>query len=322
MSTERTVSKESNMEISEQATTSAQGNTGRASTKESSEPPTKQKRTHSEVSEASLEELSFIHDQLETLSTEMKDTRDSIKNLMTKDDIQSFISQTVQSVMNQMEEKLTKIVDEKVKEKNEDLNNRLDYMVFENGEIKDRLDKVEKELKGCQEQLGEEKTNTQTAIQKSNYNEQYSRKNNVKVMGIQETENESEQNLMKEVISLVRGVANVNIEPYEIMAIHRIPSKNEPKPVLMKLRNNSVKTRLMKQRRIMKQQGHKLVDDVTKLNTGLISRLQLHEKIDSAWFFNGAIYGKTTEGRRHKFDLFNDINKVIDKVPATNNTPV
>ena len=61
----------------------------------------------------------------------------------------------------------------------------------------------------------------------------------------------------------------------------------------------------------MKEQGYKLVDDVTKKNTELISRLLKYEKIDSAWFFNGFIYGKTTEGKRYRFDLFSDINALL-----------
>ena len=67
----------------------------------------------------------------------------------------------------------------------------------------------------------------------------------------------------------------------------------------------------MKHRKTMKQHGNKLVDDVTKKNTELISRLLKHEKIDSAWFFNGFIYGKTIEGRRYRFDLFSNIEGVI-----------
>ena len=63
----------------------------------------------------------------------------------------------------------------------------------------------------------------------------------------------------------------------------------------------------------MKQQGHKLVDDVTKKNTELISRLLKHEKVHSAWFFNGFIYGKTTEGKRYRFDIYSNINGVFNK---------
>lgn len=267
-----------------------------------------QKRTHSEVSETSVEELNFIHEQLDTLTSDLKETKESIKNLMTKDDIETFITKTVESVLKGMEDKIKRQVEEQVKKKVDEtvteLTDRLDYMVYENGEIKDRLDKVEDQLK-------EEKAKTRTAIEKSNFNEQYSRKNNVKIMGVTVLDDETETNLTAKVLSIIKEKINVDIEQSEILAIHRIPSKLNPKPVLVKLKNNSVKTRLMKNRKTMKEQGHKLVDDVTKKNTELISRLLKHEKIDSAWFFNGFIYGKTTDGKRYRFDLFSDISAVI-----------
>ena len=60
----------------------------------------------------------------------------------------------------------------------------------------------------------------------------------------------------------------------------------------------------MRHRKEMKEAGYRLVDDVTKLNTELINRLTMHEHIASAWFFNSSVYGKTTAGKRHKFDLY------------------
>ena len=268
------------------------------------------KRTHSEVSETSLEELGFIHAHLDTLATDLKETKESMKNLMTKDDIESFIKLTVNSVLEGMEAKIKTMVEEEVKEKVTDqlteVNDRLDSMVFENSEMKDRLDKVEKKLK-------KEKERTKTALERSNYNEQFSRKNNVKIMGVEYIDDETEARLTEKVLHIIKEKTDVDIKLSEIIAIHRIPSRHDPQPVLMKLKNNSVKTRLMKHRKTMKQHGHKLVDDVTKKNTELISRLLKHEKIDSAWFFNGFIYGKTSEGKRYSFDLFSKIEAVISK---------
>ena len=63
----------------------------------------------------------------------------------------------------------------------------------------------------------------------------------------------------------------------------------------------------------MKSAGHRLVDDVTKLNTELISRLSEHPAIEAAWYFNGSVYGRTTAGRRVKFDLHDDINNTIKR---------
>lgn len=63
----------------------------------SESPAGKQKRTHSDVAETSMEELTFIHEQLEVLSTDLKGTRESLKNLLNKDDIKSLISTTVKA---------------------------------------------------------------------------------------------------------------------------------------------------------------------------------------------------------------------------------
>ena len=81
----------------------------------------------------------------------------------------------------------------------------------------------------------------------------------------------------------------------------------------MKMLNNHEKTKIMRKRKEIKTAGFRLVDDVTKLNTDLINRMSLHENINSAWFFNGSVYGKTTEGKRHKFDIYSNIDKIIRK---------
>lgn len=124
---------------------------------------------------------------------------------------------------------------------------------------------------------------------------------------------ETEKFLTDKVLGIPATKAKVTVDPYRIMALHRIPGKSGmPKPVLMKLMNNSEKTKIMRRRKEMKQAGYKLVDDVTRSNTKLINKLNLHEKIDSSWYFNGSVYGRTTAGNRHKFDICSDIYEVID----------
>ena len=61
----------------------------------------------------------------------------------------------------------------------------------------------------------------------------------------------------------------------------------------------------------MKSAGHPFVDDVTKLNSLLIHRLLEHSSIEQAWYYNGAVYGKTLTGRKLKFDIHDDICSVI-----------
>ena len=70
--------------------------------------------------------------------------------------------------------------------------------------------------------------------------------------------------------------------------------------MLIKFRNNNDKTKVMKVRAGMKAAGHRLVNDVTRLNTSLITKQNDHDQIDSAWYFNGYVYGKSKSGEKTK----------------------
>ena len=67
-----------------------------------------------------------------------------------------------------------------------------------------------------------------------------------------------------------------------------------------------VKSKNMRKRKAMKLAGYRLIYNVTKQNTGLINRLNLHKETDLAWYFNGNVFGTTkgSNGKHFKFDLF------------------
>ena len=70
----------------------------------------------------------------------------------------------------------------------------------------------------------------------ANYNEQYSRKNNIKILNIKEVHDETETSLATDACKLFSETCAVDLNPREIQAIHRIPAKpGTTKPVLVKL---------------------------------------------------------------------------------------
>ena len=101
-----------------------------------SEPPSKgPKRTFSEVSESSAEELTIIHQHLEHLTADLKETREKVMSLMNRDEIKDFIPETVESVMKSFTTNIQKLisekVEEKIKEKNKDLEERMKSLEYE-----------------------------------------------------------------------------------------------------------------------------------------------------------------------------------------------
>ena len=92
----------------------------------------------------------------------------------------------------------------------------------------------------------------------ANYNEQYSRKNNFKIMDIVEENYETEE-VLTEKVSSVLNKQGVNLSKEEIIAIHRLPTKKYGiKPVII-----NVKSRVLRKRKDLKNAGNRIVDDVT-----------------------------------------------------------
>ena len=291
----------------------------------------KEKRIHSEVADSSLgDEFTSIQRQLDQLNSEIRQTREDFKTLMTKDEMKVYIKTTIQNMItnlqtkveesmirrvdkkldekldSDLEDKLEEKLDAKIKEKMKEASDRMDMLTYETVHLKEEVDKLQKELTKT-------KKVAQTASQRANTNEQYSRKNNIKIMGVVEDADEDEEKLIRKIQQILESKANVKLEDNKIMAIHRIPGKvGMPKPVLIKLRNNNEKTKIMKKRKEMKHGGYRLVDDVTKANTKLINRLMEHKDIDSAWYFNGSVYGKSKSGTRFKFEIHSDISEVLE----------
>jgi hypothetical protein len=56
------------------------------------------------------------------------------------------------------------------------------------------------------------------------------------------------------------------------------------------------------------QENVRLVDHVTIHNMRLITRLRNCKELESHWYFNCSVYGKTFDEKRIKFDICDDIN--------------
>ncbi|KAH3748179.1 hypothetical protein DPMN_182617 [Dreissena polymorpha] len=297
------------------------------------------KRNHSEVSNDSINDSTSIKLQLETMELTLTGLREELKQMLKKDDIENLITNTVSKIISEMEKrneefltkiqqniqtelenKLLKITEHSIKEKTNELADQIKCLQFENETLKENQAKLLKEHKTALENVND-RINSNTRLseensKRSNHNEQYSRKNNIKIMDVKEEPNESITTLSIKVTTLFQD-QNIEIKPEQIVAIHRIPTKKgQIRPVLIKLRNNDDKSTVMRKRKEMKQSGHRLVDDVTALNTGLMSRLQLHKDIESTWFFNGSVFAKTKREDRIKFDLYDNIDTVIKEYSA------
>lgn len=201
---------------------------------------------------------------------------------------------------------MKKDLEDKFRERADKQSEAIEGLAMENEHLRELIANQRRTIQDLQTKVTDCDKRSKAAMQMGNYNEQYSRKFNIKIMNYPEKKDEDLRETF--VTDIVKEKLNVTITSSDIQAIHRIPGKaGQPKPVIVKMINSEVKSKIMRVKKNLPKEGLNLVDDVTQLNMGLITRLRESERFENVWYFNGSVYGKTAEGTKLKFDLFDDI---------------
>jgi hypothetical protein len=273
--------------------------------------PNPAKRFHSCLSSDSDHSL-CIENELETIKT-------TLDKVVKRDDIENIVSSIMgklvinlkkeikQEIMIEVGKETTKM---RYNEKIVNMGGSIDVLEFDNANLLERNAALHTELKSLKENIKEIGNRSTDAMRQGNWNEQYSRKKNVKIYNMPENRDEK---LPVTLINQLKEKLNLNIDCSDIVAMHRIPGRPAaPRPILIKfLRMESKIALLRRKKNISEVFNVKIGDDITKQNQGLLTRLYLHEKITSAWFFNGHVFGTDEKGARHMFDIYGNINEKL-----------
>ena len=141
-------------------------------------------------------------------------------------------------------------------------------------------------------------------------NEQYSRKNNLWVFGLEE---EDRENLEEIFITSVRDHLKADITSEEIEIIHRIgPKKScqggeqgsrregKPRPVIVKFHSNKSKMKILLKRKRLKGKGLVISEDMADDIAKRLKELKRKRSVESSWFCNGKIKYKQRDDPRVK----------------------
>lgn len=192
------------------------------------------------------------------------------------------------------------------------LSGKLESVEFDNANLLEKNAVLCTRIKEMEGKIESVEKMSIDSIRKGNWNEQYSRKKNLKIYNCEERRGERlPATLLKEIHDKV----GLNIDATEIVAMHRIPGKQgAPRPILLKFLRMESKIAVMRKRKdINETMQIKIGDDITQLNQGLLNRLHLNEHITSAWYFNGHIYGTDLNGDRQKFDIYDSISQKLGR---------
>jgi hypothetical protein len=262
------------------------------------------------------EELRLIHKSLSEIRETMV-RKDDIKTLVTaivaemkaeiKKEIIAEVKETLtkeitDSVKSQVRDDFEHKIDQKAKTFMSETKEIADGVNMDITNIREKFQEHLKELRSMQSQMKQYKSLTESALTLANQNQQYSQKNNIKFLGWKEKPHE---NLREELCAIMRETVNVTIEPMDILAIHRIPgAQGKSRPVIAKFRDSDSKVRVIRNRSKGEVKKHFLMfDHLTQMNSQLLRELNNDARIQSAWYYNGKIFGLDQKGVRHKYDI-------------------
>ena len=196
-----------------------------------------------------LEELSEIKNEMTKGDKELTEIK---RDMIKKDDIKEMVITIVHEMMKKQNEEFEsrlKENDEGNKKEHDRLTEMIEAVNLENESLKKKLSDNEKLLESQKRSTTDALIIAKDAQARSNYNEQYSRKTNIKIYGVKE--GERNENSTEVAIDILKKVAKVDLKQEEIIAAHIIPGRaDRAKPILVKVKNSVIKARDLYSKRL------------------------------------------------------------------------
>ena len=185
---------------------------------------------------------------------------------------------------------------------------------IENDKLKEEITKVKLIQENSQEKIKEAHLLASLSHEHADRNEQYARRNNVKIMYVDESESETVEESEKIALKIFRDKLKMNIKPEEIEVAHRVGKKNSGKnrPLLVKFVSRKTKSAVIRNRKLLKGSQPKVVifEDLTKNVYQLHQHATNHLFTQDAWTSEGKIFVKDANGKVHLIQKIGDLDKL------------
>ncbi|XP_056019041.1 uncharacterized protein LOC130054214 [Ostrea edulis] len=192
----------------------------------------------------------------------------------------------------------------------EEYEEKLNAMTIENENLGREIKALKESNLKLKTEINTTKGSIRDTIRSTNFNEQYSRKNNIKVFNLP---TKQKQELRKDFMEILSKDLGLQLDPRDVTEIHRIPTANQhsrDKPVIVRLASSEVKKKLMREKKNLSG-DIRIVEDITQKNLDLLKSLRENDDIESAWYYNTKVYGRSKNGIQVKFDVGDNIKQKL-----------
>ena len=221
------------------------------------------------------------------MATPSMDTRSRSKERQNNSIVQEIVKDLLKS------DTFLRLVKDSVDKKISGMKEELDRQQALLFELQVDNDKKTTEIAKLNATIKEQNTRLNNIDNKLNAEEQYSRRNCLRLFGYPEKPNENTDNIM---IELANNTLKVDLSLDDIERSHRVGPKKEPgekggKPrgIIIKFKSYRKRIEVLKNRRKLKGTKNVIVEDLTAKNQSLLNEARTHPNVATAWSKDGLI---------------------------------
>lgn len=125
--------------------------------------------------------------------------------------------------------------------------------------------------------------------------EQRAKNNNIRLMGLKEVDNENTMDMIKNILD---KKLKLSVDDADIVSCYRVNQKlpNRPKHVLITFRDNQLKNKIYRMKKMLKGSGIVMKEDLTIDRLKVVKETSEKYGFKNVWTFNGVIYAKGDNG--------------------------
>ena len=142
--------------------------------------------------------------------------------------------------------------------------------------------------------------------------EQYSRRNNVRIFRVGETDNEDTYQLVIDVAAKL----NVNLEYHHIDRSHRIGKVGDkPRPIIVKFVSYAERSAVFWNTRLLRGTNITTREDLTKVRLSLLKEAVSHFSTKAVWSSDGVVLVNAGKASHFRVKTEGELKKLLEKHP-------
>lgn len=227
-----------------------------------------------------------------------------------KDETVSELKHFLEKKFQDLDLKMTK----QVKELEEKIESRMFVLEEKNTELEETVTLMQQENKKLKDEMRNIKLEVRTVKNHAVTNEQYSRKNNIKIFGMKEEQNED---CVQKVIELAREKLKVELTTSQVEVAHRTRSQRKPQPIIVRFNNHTTKMQVLRNRSKLKGVGVSMAEDLCRDLMTVYNRVKEDQRVVSTWAWNGKVFVKDRRGKTYSVQYGQNLDDLLQDVAET-----